>query len=89
MIPRGEFRNHATELLVQLDLAIEAVGEQALLAIIDCDTGFVAGCFNTENYQWLISSLNGGSGAIMPKNGAQPKLQFSSITECALAYKPS
>ena len=25
----------------------------------------------------------------MPKKGAQPKLQFSSITECALAYKPN
>jgi len=57
MIPRRQLRHHATIFSMHLDLAVEQMSQQAGVAVIDCDTGFIAGCFNPQNsHKFRISS---------------------------------
>ena len=49
VIARRQFRHYAAVIGVQFHLAVKLIGEQARFVIIDCDAGFIAGCFNTQN----------------------------------------
>ena len=49
MVARGQFRHHAAIGLVHCDLAMQAMGQQAPLGVIDGDRRFVAGAFNSYN----------------------------------------
>ena len=49
MVARGEFGHNAAVSLVQIDLGMQGVGEQAALAVVDGDAGFIAGGFDAED----------------------------------------
>ena len=50
MVARGQFRYHAAIITVQIDLAVQGMGQQTALGIIYGDAGFVAGGLNAENF---------------------------------------
>ena len=47
MVARGELWNHAAVFGMNLDLTVEAIGEQACLAIVNGNACFIARCFYT------------------------------------------
>ena len=49
VIARGQFRHHAAIHAVLLDLAEQRIGQQAALAVVERDTGFVAGGFQSQH----------------------------------------
>lgn len=49
MVARGEFRDDAAMLTVQFDLGIDFVGEDAFVAAVEGDGGFVAGRFDGKD----------------------------------------
>ncbi len=49
MVARGQFRHHPAVLGMQRHLAVEDVRQQAAFAMVEGDTGLVAGGFDTEH----------------------------------------
>ena len=49
VIPRGQLRHHPAELGVQGHLAVEGVGQQAPIAVVEGDAGLVAGGLDSQN----------------------------------------
>ena len=47
MVARGELWNHTAVFGMNLDLTVEAIGEQAYLAIVNGNACFIARCFYT------------------------------------------
>jgi len=47
MVARGELWNHAAVFGMNLDLTVEAIGEQAYLTIVNGNACFIARCFYT------------------------------------------
>jgi len=48
VVARRQFRHHAAIFVVHGDLRIQGVRQQALRAVIQRDTGFIAGRFNAK-----------------------------------------
>ena len=59
MVARGEFRDHAPVFLVHRDLGVQRVRQQAALAVIQRDAGFVAGGFYAQDQH--AAGFNAGS----------------------------
>ena len=51
VIARGEFGDNAAILIMQRDLRVQSMREQAALGVIQRDAGFVTGRFNAQ-YQF-------------------------------------
>jgi hypothetical protein len=49
MVAGGELGHHAAVFGMQLDLAVEGVGEQTPRAVVNSDAGLIAGRFDTQN----------------------------------------
>ena len=56
MVTGRQFRNDATETLVQSHLTVKTVGQQAALAVIQCNACLVAGCLDTQ-YTHLVETF--------------------------------
>jgi hypothetical protein len=48
MVPGGQFRHYAAIGLVHRDLAMQAVGQQAEISVINGNRRLVAGAFNSD-----------------------------------------
>ena len=48
VVTGGELRHHPAVDAVQVDLAEQRIGQQAALAVIKGDAGFIAGCFQSQ-----------------------------------------
>jgi hypothetical protein len=51
VIARGQLGHHAAERPVHVDLRVQRVRQQARVALVECNTGFVAGRFDSEDQQ--------------------------------------
>ena len=62
MVPGGEFRHDAAVGLVHCDLAMQAVGQQAQLGVIDRDRRLIAGAFNSKyTHNFRLNRITNGA----------------------------
>ncbi|MNP26165.1 hypothetical protein D3C76_1190060 [compost metagenome] len=59
VVSRGELRHHAAVDAMQVDLTEQRVGQQAFLAVVKGDAGFVAGGFQPQHSHGLEPSQSG------------------------------
>jgi hypothetical protein len=57
VVARGQFRYHAAVLRVQRHLTVQGVAEQAAPAVVQAETGFVAGTFDAQNQHGAARKL--------------------------------
>ena len=50
VVARSQFRHHAAIFRMEFNLAVQYVGEQTALAVIDREAGFIAGAFDSQDY---------------------------------------
>jgi hypothetical protein len=53
MVARRQFRNDTTVFSMNVNLTVQTIRQQAIVAIINSNPGVIAGSFNTQYYQWL------------------------------------
>ena len=59
VIARGQFRHHAAVLCVQVDLAVQTLGDDSARRVVDGDAGLVAGGLDAEDRPGQRSSVVG------------------------------
>ncbi|MNZ97186.1 hypothetical protein D3C78_1164120 [compost metagenome] len=55
VVARGQLGHHAAIDPVQVDLTEQGVGQQAALAVVQGDAGFVAGSFQAQYSHWEVA----------------------------------
>src|SRR5690554_3077160 len=57
MVSGSQFWHHSTVIRMHLNLAEQCVCQQTAITVVQCHTGFIAGCFNTKDQHKFRATL--------------------------------